>query len=164
MQVRYEKLGRENARPVMEIFNDYIEHGTAAFADAPLPEASFPMLLEKTAGYPAYAVVDASAGNVVGFCWLSAYAPVASFRKTAKITSFIARNHVGKGIGKQCLDQLEADARQMGIENIIAEISSENRGSLKFHASNGFAFCGELKNIGYKLNRSFGVDYMQKTL
>ena len=86
MQVRYEKLGRENARPVMEIFNDYIEHGTAAFADAPLPEASFSMLLEKTVGYPAYAVVDASAGNVVGFCWLSAYAPVASFRKTAKIT------------------------------------------------------------------------------
>lgn len=52
MQVRYEKLGRENARPVMEIFNDYIEHGTAAFADAPLPEASFSMLLEKTVGYP----------------------------------------------------------------------------------------------------------------
>lgn len=90
--------------------------------------------------------------------------PCGKFPETAKITSFIARDHVGKGIGKQCLDQLEADARQMGIENIIAEISSENRGSLKFHASNGFAFCGELKNIGYKLNRSFGVVYMQKTL
>lgn len=84
--------------------------------------------------------------------------------KRPKSPPFIARDHVGKGIGKQCLDQLEADARQMGIENIIAEISSENRGSLKFHASNGFAFCGELKNIGYKLNRSFGVVYMQKTL
>lgn len=71
-------------------------------------------------------MVDASAGNVVGFCWLSAM-PCGKFRKTAKITSFIARDHVGKGIGKQCLDQLEADARQMGIENIIAEISSENR-------------------------------------
>ena len=44
------------------------------------------MLLEMTAGYPAYAVVDASAGNVIEFCWLSAYAPAASFWKTVKIT------------------------------------------------------------------------------
>lgn len=28
-------------------------------------------------------------------------------------------------MGKLCFDQLEADARQMGMENIIAEISLE---------------------------------------
>ena len=61
------------------------------------------MLLEMTAGYPAYAVVDASAGNVIEFCWLSAYAPAASFWKTVKITFFIAREHAGKGMGKLVL-------------------------------------------------------------
>ena len=35
---------------------------------------------------------------------------------------------------------------------------------MKLHVHNGFAFCGELRNIGSKLNRQFGVVYMQKTL
>lgn len=35
------------------------------------------------------------------------------------------REHAGKGMGKLCFDRLEADARQMGMENIIAEISLE---------------------------------------
>lgn len=38
---------------------------------------------------------------------------------------FIVREHAGKGMGKLCFDRLEADARQMGMENIIAEISLE---------------------------------------
>ncbi|WP_418167077.1 hypothetical protein [Akkermansia sp.] len=82
--------------PVTEIFNDYIENGTAAFVDAPLPGAFFSMLLEMTAGYPAYAVVDASAGNVIEFCWLSAYAPAASFWKTVKITFLLRASMRGR--------------------------------------------------------------------
>nr|WP_294407044.1 GNAT family N-acetyltransferase [uncultured Clostridium sp.] len=76
----------------------------------------------------------------------------------------LSQKYTGKGIGNICLERLEADAKAMGIHQLIAEISSENNASLKFHKKHGFEVAGELKNIGYKLNTSFGVVYMQKTL
>lgn len=52
----------------------------------------------------------------------------------------------------------------MGIKNIIAEVSSENKQSIDFHKKHGFVVAGELKDIGEKFEHSFGVVYMQKRL
>lgn len=77
-------------RAVIRIFNHYVMNGTAAFSDAELPESFYPHILERVKGYPAYAVVDCQTGEVVGFCFLSAYKPVPTFRETATVTYFIA--------------------------------------------------------------------------
>jgi phosphinothricin acetyltransferase len=164
MQMKFENMGIEHQKSIMKILNYYIENSTAAFPTATLPEQFFPMLMEKTKGYPAYAIFNAETQEMTGFCWLSAYNPFSTFKETATISYFIAQDNVGKGIGEQCLKRLETDAIQMGIKHIIAEISSENQQSLKFHAKHGFKTCGELKNIGNKFNRNFDVIYMQKDL
>jgi len=91
---------------------------------------------------------------------LSAYNPFSTFKETANISYFISQNYVGKGIGEQCLEKLETDAMQVGIKHIIAQISSENQQSLKFHIKQGFEICGTLKIIGIKLGRNFNVIYM----
>ena len=99
---------------------------------------------------------------IVGFCYLSAYNPFETFKRTAKLTYFISEKYVGKGLGSICLKRLEDEAVDMGIHDLIAEISSENNGSINFHKKYGFEVVGELKNVGFKRNRSFGVVYMQK--
>jgi L-amino acid N-acyltransferase YncA len=164
MQMKFEKMGIEHQKSIMKIFNYYIENSTAAFPASTLPEQFFSILMEKTKGYPAYAILNSETHEVVGFCWLSAYNPFSTFKETATISYFIAKDNVGKGMGEQCLGRLETDAMQMGIKHIVAEISSENQQSLRFHAKHGFEFCGALKNIGNKFNRNFDVIYMQKDL
>lgn len=164
MQIKFEKMSIEHQKSIMKILNYYIENSMAAFPAATLPEQFFLMLMEKTKGYPAYAILHSETLEVTGFCWLSAYNPFSTFKETATISYFIAQNNVGKGIGEQCLERLETDAIQMGIKHIIAEISSENQQSLRFHAKHGFKICGELKNIGNKFKRNFDVIYMQKDL
>jgi L-amino acid N-acyltransferase len=164
MQIRFEKMGIEHQKSIMKIFNYYIENSTAAFPVSTLPEQFYPLLMEKIKGYPAYAVLNPEANDVIGFCWLSVYNPFPTFKETANISYFITPDKIGKGIGKQCLDRLETDAMQMGIKHIIAEISSENQKSLNFHTRNGFKTCGVLKQIGNKFNRKFDVIYMQKDL
>jgi phosphinothricin acetyltransferase len=67
-------------------------------------------------------------------------------------------------LGSLCLAKLEADARKKGIDNLIADISSENTGSVAFHKKHGFSIAGELLNVGRKHNKSFGIVYMQKQL
>lgn len=162
--MKFEKMGVEHQKPIMKIFNYYIENGTSAFPASALPEQFYDMLIEKTKGYPAYTIIDPEAEEVAGFCSLSSYNPFSTFKETAAISYFISPDYVGRNIGRACLQKLESEAKEIGIKHIIAEISSENQQSLKFHAKYGFEFCGRLKNVGAKLGRQFDVIYMQKDL
>lgn len=163
-KIEFQPLDHSHQEAVMRIFNHYVMHGTAAFADEKLPETFYPHILERTKGYPAYAVVDGETKETVGFCFLSAYKPVPTFRQTATITSFIDPSYLGLGIGQMCLGRLEEDALKQSIHYIIAEISSENEQSMAFHARHGFVHAGRLKNVGFKLGRVFDIVYMQKDL
>ena len=163
MSITFEPLGMQHQSAVMAIFNHYVRTSTAAFPGNPLPEPFFAMFLKKSeGGYPAYTVL--SGGTVIGFCQLSPYNPMSSFVSAACVTCFLDPEYTGRGIGSECLYKLEADGRAMNISQLIAEVSSENRESLRFHEKNGFFRVGELRDIGRKLGRSFGVVLMQKEL
>jgi len=164
MRLMFEKMDIKHQKSIMEILNYYIEKSTAAFPAYTLPEQFFAKLMEKSKGYPAYAILNSKSLEVVGFCALSAYNPFSTFKETTTISYFISPDYVGKSIGVQCLEKLETEAIQMGIKHIIAEISSENQQSLRFHGKHGFDICGTLKNIGNKFDRNFDVIYMQKNL
>ena len=164
MNIIFEKMTLEHQKEIMGIFNFYIKSGTAAFSNKILPEPFYAMLMKKSEGYPAYAIKNTYNNCVVGFCMLSPYNPFQTFKSTACITYFIADEYTGKGLGKKCLLKLEQDASQMGITDLIAEISSENHGSIAFHKKHDFYVAGKLKNIGAKFNRKFGIVYMQKSI
>jgi len=95
---------------------------------------------------------------------LKRYHPLPTFSKTLDLTFFLDAAYTGRGIGRQCLERLGADARALGAAHMIPLISSENDGSMRFHERNGFRCCRKLDNIGYKLNREFSIVFMQKDL
>ena len=164
MNIVFEKMSFEHQKEIMKIFNFYVESGTAAFSNNTLPEPFYAMLMKKSEGYPSYALKNMDNNCIIGFCQLSPYNPFPTFESTAYITYFIANEYTGKGLGEKCLLKLEQYASKMGITNLVAEISSENHGSIAFHEKHGFYIAGELKNIGVKFNRKFGVVYMQKNI
>ena len=164
MSIIFEKMSERHQTGVMTIFNHYVENSTAAFPAKALPEPFYAMLMKKSEGYPAYTLIDSDNNYIVGFCQLSPYNPFSTFSEVACLTYFIAPEYTGMGLGSKCLDELEKEAKMMGIINLIAEISSENKGSISFHKKHGFEFVGELKNIGTKFNRKFNIVYMQKTI
>ena len=114
--------------------------------------------------YPAYVLVDDVSCHVVGFSFIRPLPPLPTFQKTAVIDYFTAAEHTGKGLGPLCLQRLEQDAKKAGISHIIADVSSENHGSLSFHKKHGFRQCGIMENIGNKLGRNFSVIRMQKDI
>ncbi len=164
MNIVFEKLGMEHQKSVIEIFNYYVTTGTGAFPPTPLPEQFYPMLMKRSEGLCAYAVVDADTERTIGFCSLSPYHPFSTFQATADVSYFIAADYTAKGIGAKCLSILEQEGKALGVHHLIAEISSENEPSIQFHKKNGFLQVGELKNIGEKFGRKFSVLLMQKTL
>ncbi len=163
MNIIFEPMNMEHSSAVMSIFNHYISTSTSAFPARPLPEPFFGMFLKKCeGGYPNFVVKDND--TVIGFCQLSPYNPMSSFVKTAECTYFIAPEYTGKGVGRLCLDKLIDSGKAMGIEHLLAEISSENEASIRFHEANGFRKTGELEGIGEKFDRGFSVVIMQKDI
>jgi len=147
----------------MDIFNHYVENTFAAYPENKLPYAAFDMFLQMSQGFPAGSIKDQD-GKTIGFGMLRAHNQIPTFSHTAEVTCFIHPDHTGKGIGKMMLDYLETGAREKGITNILANISSLNPGSIRFHQRNGFMECGRFEKVGKKKGQVFDTIWMQKML
>lgn len=158
------KISNEQIREIIDIFNYYIKNSFAAYPENKMPYEFFNKFLEMTKNYPSFIVLRKDDKKVIGFCFLQPYNPFPVFNKTAKITYFLEKKEIGKGIGKIILEKLEKEAKNNGIINLLADISSENLLSIKFHLKNGFKECGRFHNIGIKNGKKFDVIWMEKTL
>jgi L-amino acid N-acyltransferase YncA len=153
----------EDGRAIIEIFNHYVENSFAAFLEDRVPDEVFNLFLEMARGYPFLVAKDGD-GRVLGFGFLHPHNPMAAFSRTAEMTCFIAPQFRCQGIGSRILDLLMKDAKEMGIESILACISSLNPGSIEFHKKSGFVECGRFLGIGRKNGQEFDVVWMQRML
>jgi phosphinothricin acetyltransferase len=156
MKYTIRNMQETDASNVMSIYNYYTKNGFAAYFDQPLPAQTFSRFQEMSQDYPAFVACDDDQ-EVIGFAFLHAYHSAPTFQRTAEITYFIHPEH----ISKLMLSELIAGAINIGVDNIIASISSQNIPSLSFHRKYGFCECGRLPSIGKKFGQDFDVVYMQ---
>ena len=163
MSYSFEGMADEHRTAVTDIFNYYIANSFAAYPADPVGYEVFDRFLDMARDYPAVVVKDDSE-TTVGFAFLHPYRPGRTFRRTAEITYFILPEHTGKGIGTMVLERFKVTAREQGIDTLLANISSLNEGSLRFHRKNGFEECGRFRRIGNKFGKDFDVVWMQLDL
>ena len=148
------------------IYRHHVLHGTGSFEITPpnetqmrdrflkLADQNFPIILaclEKT--------------KIAGFAYFGPYKERAAYRHTVEDSIYVAREAIGKGIGKEMLIHLVTKAHSAGFEQMIAVIGdSDNRASIGLHHSVGFEKIGHAKDIGFKFGRYLDVVYMQKSL
>jgi len=147
---------------VVAIFNHWIVEGFAAYLEQPVDLRFFEELRRRTAGYPL--LVAERDGEVVGFGLLSSYHPASTFRRTGVLTYFLRPDATGQRIGSRMLDRLVVEARALGIDTLLAHISSRNPGSLRFHERHGFEVVGRFERIGIKRGQDFGVVWVRRAL
>lgn len=163
MQYRLREAADSDGASVMEVFNHFVENSFAAYPERKVPEAYFAALRTPGDRYPLL-LAETPGGSVVGFGMLRQHHRAEAFNRTAEIGYFIREDHCGKGIGRQFLARLEQAGREKGIGVLLANISSLNEKSLRFHQRNGFTECGRFRKIGTKFGREFDVVWMQKFL
>ena len=165
MNIRFEKLGEGDREAVIDLFNYYIENSFAAYPEKKVPYGLFDQFLALTEGYPAFTVRDEEqADRIVGFAFLRPYHPLAAFQRAAEITYFIEPGYTGQGIGSRILERITGEARRKGIDTILANVSSLNESSLRFHERHGFEECGRFRRVAKKKGQDLDVVWMQKIL
>ena len=160
---RYSSLTESDAETVISIFNYYIKNSDAAFFEEPVTLSFYENFKQLMQFYPTVSVKE-SDGSLIGFGMLRPHNIIPVFRKTSVISYFVDPKYTGKGIGHKMLDYLERAALKKGITIILAEISSFNELSIRFHEKNGFSHCGRFRCVGIKNGKEFDTIWMQKEL
>lgn len=160
MEYSISPISSDDRESIIDIFNYYVENSFAAYPENKLPYQAFDMFLQMSNGFPTGTIKDQD-GKIVGFGMLRAHNPMPAFSQTAEATYFIHPDHTGKGLGRMLLDHLQKGAVEKGITNILANISSLNPQSIKFHQKNGFIECGRFRKVGKKKGRQFDTVWMQ---
>lgn len=163
MDYSLEPMSAAHREAVIDIFNHFIRHSHAAFLADPVDYAFFDWFLKISRGYPALVVRDA-AGQVVGFSFLRPHHTADTLRRAAEVTYFILPDHTRQGLGTAILELFVEQAGPLGIDTLLAAISSKNQESLKFHQKNGFREVGRFARIGRKFGEDFDVVWLQKRL
>jgi phosphinothricin acetyltransferase len=144
------------------IMNHYALHTMADFSEGPHTLTDVENLLSTDERLPKY--VALSGGEVIGFAVAYPFRPEPTFADTVKFTYWLKPSFTGRGIGTMLYSQLESECRQNGFRTILVNISSENKGSIKFHERRGYTQCGCFKQVGTKLGKTFDIVWMQKSL
>ena len=152
-----------HGQAVIDIFNHFVTHSFAAYPDQPVPHEFFGRFQQMTQGYPAF-VATLDSGRVVGFGFLRPFHPASTLRRTAEVTYFISPEYTKRGIGTALLNRLIEEAIPMGIDSLVASISSKNEESIAFHRKNGFRECGRIQRAGRKSDQDFDIVWMQRQL
>jgi phosphinothricin acetyltransferase len=160
MSFCFEEMAEDHRTGVIDVFNWYIANSFAAYPADSVGYEFFDRFLGVSRDYPAVVIKD-DAGTIVGFAFLHPYEGGPTFRRAAEITYFILPEHTGKGLGTQVLERFKPAAREQGIDTLLANISSRNEGSQRFHRKNGFEECGRFKRIGKKFGEDFDIVWMQ---
>jgi phosphinothricin acetyltransferase len=163
MDYSFEDMSEQHREAVVDIYNHFVEKSFAAYPDRPFGYEIFDYFRNISDGYPAVVVKDGQ-GLVVGVAFMSPFHSVGTFRRTAVVSYFILPSHTRKGVGRAILDRFESASRSMGVELILAHVSSRNQDSLQFHRANGFEECGRLRRVGTKFGKDFDVVWFQKSV
>ncbi|WP_350445905.1 GNAT family N-acetyltransferase [Anaeromonas frigoriresistens] len=136
---------------------------TSAYREKTVGYEHFLKFIDTTDIYCGFAIKN-NENKILGFCLLEVYSSLSTFSEVAEIMYYIDKDYTGKGIGTIALKKLEDEARKRKIRKLLADISSDNISSIKFHEKNGFIEYGRLKNIANKFHRYFSVVLMGKEL
>jgi phosphinothricin acetyltransferase len=155
----------DDVAAIAAIYAHHVLHGVASFEEVPPEEEEIARrrqaIIER--GLP-YLVAERS-GRVVGYCYAGPFRPRIGYRFTLEDSVYVDANEVGRGIGRQLLEQVVARCSQLGYRQMVAVIGGrETVPSIKLHERCGFAHIGVLPAVGFKFGRWIDIVMMQRAL
>lgn len=160
---RFEVMTEVYLPQVLEIYNYYILNSTATFHYHPLTLAEMrEILFFEDPKYTSYAILDGD--DLCGYCILCSFKKREAYAISAEITIYLKPEAIGKGLGSQAIQHIEAVAETRGIHSLIAIICGENASSISLFKRNGYHQCSHYREIGQKFGRFLDVVCYQKIL
>lgn len=154
-----------HAGAILDIFNEAIVTSTALYDYTPRPPESIGPWFEAKAkgGYPVIGLED-GAGTLLAFASYGPFRAWPAYKYTVEHSVYVHKDHRGRGLGREVLQQLIAAARARGLHCMIGAIDATNAGSVALHERLGFRHVGTLPQVGFKFGRWLDLGFYQLLL
>jgi len=145
------------------IFNYYVAHSTCVWTANPCSEA------ERKAWYEEHGevmpiLVAENSGRIVGWGALSSFRTAYTIAGTLEDSVYVHHDFLHQGIGSRLLTELIDAARRKGLHSILANISADQKPSIRLHEKFGFQKVAHIRQVGQKFNQWFDAVYLQLLL
>ena len=147
-------VAARHANAILEIFNDAIAHSTALYDyQSRTPEDMARWFDGKTRGrYPVIGVEN-DAGDLLGFASYGPFRAWPAYKYTIEHSVYVHRDHWRKGVARELMTRLIAEAERQSYHVMVAGIDAANSPSIALHEQLGFARCGVIHHAGFKFGR-----------
>ncbi|MGO4871565.1 MAG: N-acetyltransferase family protein [Roseiarcus sp.] len=150
---------------VQRIYAHYVLNALATFEETPPTLEDMIARRRKTLDLAAPYLVAERRGQIVGYCYASAYHSRPAYRYTLEDSVYVAEGQGGQGVGSALLGALIARCEGGPWRQMLAIIGdSANRGSIALHRRFGFTPVGTLRSVGFKFGRWVDTPIMQRAL
>lgn len=153
----------DDAPVLLEIYKPYVLNTTITFEDEVPTIEEFTTRINKISSKYPYLVAEKD-DKILGYAYASEYNPRAAYQWTAETSIYVSSDAKGEGIGKLLYQKLEAALTKQGVVNLLACITEDNQGSIKFHEKLDYQYIGKFQRVGYKFGNWLDIIWMQKTL
>lgn len=150
---------------ITAIYAHHVLHGTGTFETTPPTEADMTTRRADVLGKGLPYLVADEGGRVLGFAYCQWFKPRPAYRFSAEDSIYLHPEAAGKGLGRELLGALAADAEAAGVRKLIAVIGdSNNLGSVGVHRTLGFLPVGVFKSCGWKFGKWLDIVLMEKAI
>ena len=150
---------------ITAVYAHHVLHGTGTFETTPPGEADMAARRADVLSKGLPWLVAEEDGEVLGFAYCNWFKPRPAYRFSAEDSIYLAPQAHGRGLGRELLTALAAQAEARGVRKLIAVIGdSANAGSVGVHRSCGFTPVGVLRACGWTFGRWLDVVLMEKVL
>jgi phosphinothricin acetyltransferase len=156
---------KRHAEAILAIFNDAILNSTALYDYKPRTMETMARWFEtKSAGkYPVIGVENDS-GELMGFGSYGMFRAWPAYKYSVEHSVYVDARFRGQGVGRRLLREIIAAAQGQDYHVLIGGIDSTNAVSIRLHEALGFAFCGTIRQAGFKFNRWLDLAFYQLIL
>src|SRR5579864_6218447 len=150
---------------ITRIYAHAVMHGTASFELTPPDEAEMTQRMRAIFDGKFPYIVAEIDDAVAGYAYASWYRTRPAYRFTVENSVYVAHEMHRRGIGKILLQKLIEECTARGFRQMIAVIGdSDQAASIGVHKACGFEPAGNLRSIGWKLDKWLDTPLMQLAL
>lgn len=154
----------EDAFAITEIYSHYVRHTTVTFEEQAPDVDEMRRRMDEISAICPFIVAESECSEILGYCYVHPWKKFSAYSGTFETTIYLRDGHTSHGLGRQLIHRLMDECRSRGYHALIACITAENEGSIRFHDSLGFVPVSHYREVGHKFGRYLDVVDMELLL
>lgn len=165
MVARIRRAQLSDLGQVVEIYNHYVINTAITFDIDPYTVETRRGWFEQFGDAGPHQLMVAEAdGDIVGYAGTMPFRPKAAYAQSVETTVYLRGDAGGQGLGSRLYEALFATLEGAPVHRLLAGMTVPNQASDALHTKLGFEPCGLFREVGFKFDKYWDVQWYDRVL